>query len=53
MKITEMASHNTFVSDNSEALAQDDWGSILERGMSFMSLIMMGEDEGVIEEERR
>ena len=36
-----------------EALDLRDWGSIPGRGMSFLSLIMMGEDERVIEEERK
>ena len=35
-----------------EALDLRVWGSIPGRGMSFMSLIMMGEDERVIEEKR-
>ena len=35
------------------ALVQEDWGSIPERGIFFMSLIMMKYDERVIEEERR
>ena len=35
------------------ALVKEDWGSIPEGGIFFMSLIMMGEDVRVIEEERR